>query len=79
MRAFKFAGSTVKHFSASKQEVGTRNPNYDVLKPFDRLSREMASGAVCKVCGDALTTFRGPGEKTLCRTHQLQDPVYITN
>lgn len=55
-----------------------RRPEDDKRKNGNQLKQQIDNGLTCTLtgCSQPLTMFRGPGDKKLCRDHQLQQREY---
>jgi len=51
-----------------------RDYRFDKVKNPGQMSRDM--GKVCKVCGQPVSQFEGPGSDVLCREHQIAQRDY---
>ncbi len=51
-----------------------RDPVFDKLKSPAQLKKDL--GKTCKVCGEQVSQFEGPGSDVLCREHQIQQREY---
>ena len=53
-----------------------RNKSYDIVKTPTQINTDM--GKSCKVggCDNHVTAMQGPGQRSLCREHQLQQREY---
>ena len=51
-----------------------RDPQYDKLKNPAQLKKDLEK--TCKVCGDPVSHFEGPGSDVLCRKHQIMQREY---
>ena len=58
--------------------MSIRRPEDDKRKPASRLKEQIENKSICMIddCGKSLTMFRGPGDRRLCRDHQLQMREY---
>lgn len=58
--------------------MSIRRPEDDKRKSADKLKYQIENKLVCKIkdCCKPLTMFRGPGDKHLCRDHQIQQREY---
>lgn len=55
-----------------------RLPTDDKRKSLSKVKEEIALGKTCCIdeCDQPLTTYKGPGDKHLCREHQLMQSEY---
>lgn len=55
-----------------------RSPDYDKLKSAASLKNQITKGLTCSLdeCCNPLTMMQGPGDKKLCRDHQIQQREY---
>lgn len=55
-----------------------RKPEDDGRKTLSQIKEQRAAGKICIIddCNNPLTTYKGPGDKHLCREHQVQQREY---
>jgi len=55
-----------------------RKPEDDLRKSLSQIKEQRTNEKVCILegCDNPITTFKGPGDKHLCREHQIQQREY---